>query len=377
MSGPDGNMSSFTANRPVHWQRLALVIVFLLVLWLCLRLFSSILTPFVVAAGLAYFLDPAVTRLNKFGIHRPLGTFIILATAVLVFVAFILVLYPVIESQALAFATNLPSYIKTAQNDFGKIVALVERRLGPGVMSQKLNELASNQAGAIVAFAGTAASSILGSGFAVVNVLTLLVITPIVTFYFLRDWPGIIRHVDTWLPRPYEGVIRAQAIEVNRILAAWIRGQAICCLILAAIYAVGLTIIGLDLGLVIGLGAGLLSFLPYVGTLVGVCSALLLVLSQSPGWHGVIMVSAVFALGQALNDYVIQPRFLGDRVGLPAVWVIFSLFAGGAAFGFLGIMLAVPVTATIGVLARFWLNRYLQSPLYLDTAPEPDALPEP
>jgi predicted PurR-regulated permease PerM len=376
MSGPDDPMSSFTASRPVQWQRLALVIVFLLVLWFCLRLFSSILTPFVVAAGLAYFLDPAVTRLHKFGINRPLGTFIILATAVLVFVAFILVVYPVIVSQAIAFATNLPSYIKTAQNDFGKIVAESERRLGPGVMSQKLNDLASSQAGAIVAFAGTAASGILGSGFAVVNVLTLLVITPIVTFYFLRDWPGIIRHVDTWLPRPYEGVIRAQAIEVNRILAAWIRGQAICCLMLAAIYAVGLTIIGLDLGLVIGIGAGLLSFIPYVGTLVGVCSALLLVLSQSPGWHGVISVCIVFGIGQALNDYVIQPRFLGGRVGLPAVWVIFSLFAGGAAFGFLGIMLAVPVTATIGVLARFWLNRYLQSPLYLDTA-EPDALPKP
>jgi predicted PurR-regulated permease PerM len=370
-------MSSFTASRPVQWQRLALVIAFLLVLWFCLRLFSSILTPFVVAAGLAYFLDPAVTRLHKFGINRPLGTFIILATAILVFVAFVLVLYPVIESQAVSFATNLPSYIKTAQNDFGTIVAELERRLGPGAMSQKLNDLAANQAGTIVAFAGSAATNIIGSGFAVVNVLALLVITPIVTFYFLRDWPGIIRHVDTWLPRPYEAVIRAQAIEVNRILAAWIRGQAICCLILAAIYAVGLTIIGLDLGLVIGLGAGLLSFIPYVGTLVGVCSALLLVLSQSPGWHGVIAVSAVFALGQALNDYFIQPRFLGDRVGLPAVWVIFSLFAGGAAFGFLGIMLAVPVTATIGVLARFWLNRYLKSQLYLDTAADQDALPEP
>ena len=296
------------------------------------------------------------------GIRRPLGTFIILAAALLVFVAFVLLVYPIIESQAVIFATNLPSYIKTAQIDFGKTVAALERRLGPGAMSQKLDEIASNQAGTIVAFAGTAASNILGSGFAVVNVLTLLVITPIVTFYFLRDWPGIIRHVDTWLPRPYEGVIRAQALEVNRILAA--------------IYALGLTIIGLDLGLIIGLAAGLLSFIPYVGTLVGICSALLLVLSQSPGWHGVIAVSAVFAFGQALNDYVIQPRFLGGRVGLPAVWVIFSLFAGASAFGFLGIMLAVPVTATIGVLARFWLKRYLQSSLYLDAA-EPDALPEP
>jgi predicted PurR-regulated permease PerM len=369
-------MSMIVRSRPVQWQRLALVIGVLLIIWLCLRLFSSILTPFVVAAGLAYFLDPAVTKLDQIGIRRPLGTFIILAAALLVFVAFVLLVYPIIESQAVSFATNLPSYIKTAQIDFGKIVAELEHRLGPGEMSQKLDELASNQAGAIVSFAGTAASNILGSGFAVVNVLTLLVITPIVTFYFLRDWPGIVRHVDTWLPRPYEGVIRAQALEVNRILAAWIRGQAICCVILAAIYALGLTIIGLDLGLIIGLAAGLLSFIPYVGTLVGICSALLLVLSQSPGWHGVIAVSAVFAFGQALNDYVIQPRFLGGRVGLPAVWVIFSLFAGASAFGFLGIMLAVPVTATIGVLARFWLKRYLQSSLYLDAA-EPDALPEP
>jgi predicted PurR-regulated permease PerM len=203
----------------------------------------------------------------------------------------------------------------------------------------------------------------------VVNVLTLLVITPIVAFYFLRDWPGIVRHVDTWLPRPYEGVIRSQAIEVNRILAAWIRGQAICCLMLAVVYAVGLTIVGLDLGLIVGLAAGLLSFIPYVGTIVGAVSAVLLAISQDPGWHQVLLVLGVFAGGQALNDYFIQPRFLGDRVGLPAVWVIFSLFAGGAAFGFLGIMLAVPVTATLGVLARFWLRRYLHSPLYLDAPP--------
>jgi len=362
-------MNFMHANRQVQWQRLALVAVFLFLLWFCLRLFSSILTPFVVAAGIAYFLDPAVTKMERFGIARPWGTFIVLFAAILVFVVFALLLYPVIAAQAVAFATNLPTYIKTAQADFGHIVNQLQSRLGPGPMSQKLKDIASNQAGAIISFVGSAASNIIGSGFAVVNVLTLLVITPIVAFYFLRDWPGIVRHVDTWLPRPYEGVIRAQALEVNRILAAWIRGQAICCLVLAVVYAVGLTIVGLDLGLVIGLTAGMLSFIPYVGTLVGAASALLLVLSQSPGWDGVISVLVVFGCGQALNDYVIQPRFLGDRVGLPAVWVIFSLFAGGAAFGFLGIMLAVPVTATLGVLARFWLRRYLHSPLYLDAPP--------
>ncbi len=359
-----------TRAYKTQWQRLALIAIFLLALWFFLRLFSSILMPFVVAAGLAYFLDPAVSRLAKLGVPRPIGALLLLI-AVLLFVAlFVLLLYPIIASQATAFAANLPAYIKTAQTDFGHLIAELQRRLGPGAMSQKLREVAANQAGTVVAFAGTAVRNIIGSGFAVVNVLALLIITPIVTFYFLRDWPAIIRHVDTWLPRPYEGVIRAQAVEVNRILAAWIRGQAICCLVLALVYGVGLTIIGLDLGLIVGLAAGLLSFIPYVGTVVGAVTAILLSLSQNPGWDGVIKVMLVFGFGQALNDYVIQPRFLGGRVGLPAVWVIFSLFAGGAAFGFIGIMLAVPVTAMLGVLARFWLRRYLHSPLYLDAPPE-------
>ncbi len=139
---------------------------------------------------------------------------------------------------------------------------------------------------------------------------------------------------------------------------------------LAVIYAGGLTAIGLQFGLTIGLAAGFLSFIPYVGTLLGGITSILLSATQNPGWSGVINVLIVFGCGQALNDYYIQPRFLGDRVGLPAVWVIFSLFAGAAAFGFLGIMLAVPVTATLGVLARFWLRRYLRSPLYLDATEE-------
>ncbi|OYV40491.1 MAG: AI-2E family transporter [Rhodospirillales bacterium 20-64-7] len=354
----------------VQWQRLALVAVALVVLWGFLRLFSSILMPFVVAAGLAYFLDPAVSRLDKLGLRRPAGAFILLATVVLLGAVLILLLYPVVANQAAAFVADIPSYIKTLQTFSGHFMANLQHRLGPGAVSQKLRDIAGNEAGAIVGFVGTAATKIIGGGFAVVNILTLFIITPVVTFYFLRDWPVIVRNVDMWLPRPYEGVIREQAIEVNRILAAWIRGQAICCLVLALVYAVGLTVVGLDLGLIVGLAAGFLSFIPYVGTVVGAVTAILLSLSQMPGWHGVLLVLGVFAVGQALNDYIIQPRFLGDRVGLPAVWVIFALFAGGAAFGFLGIMLAVPVTATLGVLARFWLRRYLHSPLYLDAPPE-------
>lgn len=363
------------AARRLQWQRLALVAGFLVAVWVFLRLFSSVLTPFVVAAGMAYFLDPAVSRLSRLGVRRTVGALLVLAAVCVLFVLLALLLYPVIADQAVALSTNLPSYIATAQKDFSHVSSALERRIGPGMVSAKLRDFATDQAGAIVGFAGAAAKNIVGSSFAVVNVLTLLIITPIVTFYFLRDWPAIVRHTDNWLPRRYEGVIRAQVLQVNLILSAWVRGQGICCLVLAAIYATGLTIVGLDFGLTVGLAAGFLSFIPYVGTLLGVVASILLSLTQTPGWNGVINVCIVFALGQAFNDYFMQPRFLGDRVGLPAVWVIFSLFAGGAAFGFLGIMLAVPVTATLGVLARFWLRRYLQSPLYLEVTPAPAAAP--
>ncbi len=374
MQSPPLPAPAASAWNRVTWQRLALVAAFLLAGWLFLRLFSSILMPFVTAAGVAYFLDPAVTRLERLGVRRALGAFLMLIAGLLAIALFVLLLYPVIAAQATALVSNVPDYITTAQAVFGHLIADLQHRLGPGSMSQKLRDFAASEAGTIVSFAGATASRIINNGFAVVNILALSIITPIVAFYFLRDWPGIVRSVDTWLPRPYEGVIRAQAVEVNLILAAWIRGQAICCLALALVYAVGLTIVGLDLGLIVGLAAGLLSFIPYVGTVAGAVTAALLSLSQGHGWHGVIAVLIVFGFGQALNDYVIQPRFLGNRVGLPAVWVIFALFAGGAAFGFLGIMLAVPVTATLGVLVRFWLRRYLQSPLYLDPPPPASAL---
>jgi predicted PurR-regulated permease PerM len=209
-------------------------------------------------------------------------------------------------------------------------------------------------------------TGLIGGGFAIFNLLSLMVVTPVVGFYLLRDWPTVVRMADSWLPYRYRDVLRAQAREVDRILSAWVRGQALCCMLLALYYAFSLTVAGLDLGLIVGLAAGLLSFIPYVGSITGGVTAMGLAMAQFPHWRGVIVVAAVLALGQILEGYVIYPRFLGDRVELPAVWVIFALFAGGAAFGFLGVMLAVPVAATIGVLCRFWLRRYLESPLYLD-----------
>jgi predicted PurR-regulated permease PerM len=235
-----------------------------------------------------------------------------------------------------------------------------------GVVDEKLRDLVGGQAGSIVSFVAGTLRSLIGGGFALFNVLTLLIVTPVVGFYLLRDWPGVVSRIDGWLPRRYAGTLRAQVREVDRILSAWLRGQAICCVLLAAYYAVALSVVGLDLGLIVGMTAGVLSFIPYVGSITGLVAGLGLAMAQFPTWSGVIAVGVVFVVGQLLEGYVIYPRFLGDRVELHAVWVMFALFAGGAAFGFVGVLLAVPVAAIIGVLCRFWLARYLDSSLYLD-----------
>ena len=354
------------APHATRAQRMALLAGVLVVVWLALQLFASVLLPFVAAAGIAYFLDPAASRLARAGMGRGSAALLLITTLLAAGLLFALLLYPLILAQIGILIARLPSYVAAIRVFAADVIAHLQERLGPEFVDEKLRDLVSGQAGAMLGFLAGALSRVIGSGFALFNVLSLAVVTPVVAFYLLRDWPRVVARLDAWLPRRYAGVLRAQAREVDRILSAWLRGQALCCIILALFYAVGLQMVGLDLGLIVGISAGVLSFIPYVGTITGGVTSIGLALAQFPTWTGVLMVLGVFVTGQILEGYVIYPRFLGDRVELHAVWVIFALFAGGAAFGFVGVLLAVPVTATIGVLCRFWLRRYLSSPLYLD-----------
>ena len=351
------------ATRP---QRVALLVGLLVAGWLALHLFSSILLPFVMAAGIAYFLDPPTSHLQRRGVPRTLAALLLMITVLVFALLFILLLYPLLIAQVAMLLARLPSYVSMARGAADDLLVKLQDHLGPDFVDERLRELVAGQAGAVLAFLGTAVGRLIGGGFALFNVLTLLVVTPVVGFYLLRDWPGLMARIDSWMPRRYAGVLRAQAHEVDRILSAWLRGQMMCCFALVIYYAVALSLVGLDLGLIVGMTAGMLSFIPYVGSITGLVVAVGLAMAQFPGWAGVAMVVGVFVIGNLLEGYVIYPRFLGDRVELHAVWVIFALFAGGAAFGFVGILLAVPVAATIGVLCRFWLRRYLASPLYLD-----------
>lgn len=360
---PPGAMGYVAATRT---QRIVLLVGLLVGGSLALQLFASILLPFVLAAGVAYFLDPLTSRLERTGMPRGAASLLLLMALLLCALLFILLLYPLIISQVGLFLSRLPSYARLISDFADDLLAQLQQRLGPEVVDARLRQLVVSQAGSVLGFLGTAVSTLIGGGFALFNVLTVLVVTPVVAFYLLRDWPAGMRRIDGWLPRRYAGVLRAQAAEVDRILSAWLRGQALCSMALIVFYSSMLSLVGLDLAFIVGLIAGLLSFIPYVGTITGLLIGFGLALAQFPTWSGVTMVVGVFIVGNLLENYIIYPRFLGDRVELHAVWVIFALFAGGAAFGFLGVLLAVPVAATIGVLSRFWLRRYLQSPLYLD-----------
>ena len=353
----------FTSTRA---QRLGLIAGLLVAFWLALQLFASVLAPFVAAAVLAYALDPPTSQLTRLGLPRGVAALLMILAMITAVLLFALLLYPLLVVQIGLLVTRIPQYATLLQGWARDELTALQDNFGHDVVNDKLRDLVSGQAGSMLSIVLSAITGVIGSGFAIFNVLTLAVVTPVVGFYLLRDWPRVVGMINDWLPVRYAGVIRAQAREVDRILSAWVRGQALCCLFLALYYAAGLTVAGLDLGLIVGLMAGLLSFIPYVGSITGGVTAIGLALAQFPHWRGVAVVGVVLVIGQILEGYVIYPRFLGDRVELPAVWVIFALFAGGAAFGFLGVMLAVPVAATIGVLARFWLRRYLASPLYLD-----------
>lgn len=357
-------------RRATRAQRIGLLTGLCLAVLAALQLFASILLPFVVAAGLAYFLDPVASRLHRAGMRRGLAALLLVVGLVAVGLLFALLLYPLILAQVAILISRVPAYVSDLRLWAGQVIVHLQQRLGEEYVDGKLRDLVSGQAGTMLGFVAGALTRIVGGGFAIFNVLSLLVVTPVVAFYLLRDWPAMVRRVNGWLPQRYAGVLRAQAVEMDRILAAWLRGQALCCVVLALFYALALQAVGLDLGLIVGITAGVLSFIPYVGSITGGVTSIGLALAQFPTWTGVAEVVGVFIAGQLLEGYVIYPRFLGDRVELHAVWVIFALFAGGAVFGFLGVLLAVPVAAVLGVLARFWLRKYLASPLYSDPPSE-------
>lgn len=359
-SGPGDVIQPAPGGRWRFW--LAAAAVFLLLLWLL----NDILLPFVVGMVVAYFLDPVVARLQRLGLSRTMATTAVTIVAVLLAVGIAMAILPPLFGQVEALIAKAPEYVVKASMRIQPLIEPLRERLGLDPLSvQDLQAQAGQWAGKALAVAGGVATQVAQRGVALVNLLGLLFITPVVTFYMLRDWEKVLAAIDGALPLDHADTIRKLARESNAAIAGYVRGQALVCLCLGSIYAIGLSLVGLQFGLVIGLVAGAISFIPFVGTFVGAVMAIGMALVQfPPDWIGVVKVAAVFLFGQTLEGNLLSPKLVGDRVGLHPVWIMFALLAGGALFGFVGILIAVPTAAVIGVIVRHLIGRYRESALY-------------
>jgi len=351
------------APQGTRWRFwLVAAVVFLLILW---RL-NDILLPFVVGMVLAYFFDPVVARLERAGLSRTPATAVVTVLAVLLAIGMATAIIPPLLGQVEDFVTKVPEYFVKAAMRVQPMIEPLRDRLGlPPLGVKDLQSHATQWAGEGLAVFGAVAGRVAQRGVAIINLLALLFLTPVVTFYLLRDWPKFLDAVDGALPLDHADTIRRLANEANAATAGYLRGQALVCLCLGLLYGVGLSVVGLQFGFVIGMIAGVISFIPFVGTLVGGTLSLGMALAQfPPDWISVGKVAFVFLIGHLLESNFLSPKLVGDRVGLHPVWIMFALLAGGSLFGFVGVLVAVPVAAIIGVIARHLLQRYHESAIY-------------
>ncbi len=359
--GSDFMPDSFAkAARKQFMFWMVAIIFFIGFLWM----FRSILLPFVAGMALAYFLDPVADFLERLGLSRLIATALIVFSFIMAFIFGLAFFLPLLTNQAVAFAEHLPTLIVRLQ----EMIASTESKWLRGLIGENgstLQDTINKWMGEGIGWISTLLSQLWSSGKAIVDVLSLLIVTPVVAFYMLYDWDNMVAKIDKWLPRDYQETVREIMRDVDSAVAGFIRGQGTLCLILGLFYGLSLSILGLNFGLLIGLFAGLISFIPYVGSITGLVIAIGVALVQFwPDWIPVAIAGAIFGIGQFFEGNILQPKLVGESVGLHPVWLMFALFAFGSLFGFTGLLIAVPAAAAVGVIVRFALKRYLASELY-------------
>lgn len=352
------------------WFWLAIGTLFCIFLYLI----NSILLPFVLGIMIAYFLDPAANWLQRKGASRLLATSLLIIAFFGALLLFLLALSPLLYKQVVGLIDAFPTYLEKARHYLEPTIEKVMHKLpnGEGTNSQEVITKASSS---VLSGLQSFLAGIFASSAAFINAVTLFLLTPVVAFYLLRDWPKIIENVDELLPRESAETIREQAREIDRTIAGYLRGQVNVCLLLALFYMIGLGLTGLKYGVLIGLVSGLISVIPFVGALLGFCVSMAIAFFQFQDVWAIGAVAVVYGLGQALEGNVLVPKLVGDRVGLHPAWVIFGMLAGGTLLGFVGVLLAVPISAAIGVLVRFAIGRYRESHIYSGGEDEPVSSP--
>lgn len=329
-----------------------------------LHLLSDVLLPFVVGITIAYFFDPVADRLERMGLSRSTATSIILLGFFLAATGIVVLIFPALQKQIAAAVKLVPAMVDQVQALIAPLMQELRADFTPETVSN-LKEAAGNYAGTVFKWLSEFIAKVWSGGLAVLNLLSLVLITPLVAFYLLRDWDEIVEKVDGWLPRDTADTIREQVRRIDETLAGFVRGQASVCLVLAVIYAIGLSLAGLKAGLLIGIAAGALAVVPYIGAAVSFVIGVGLAIAQfQQDWVSILIVAAVFITGQTLESYFLTPKLVGGRVGLSPIWIIFAMLAGGSLFGLTGVLIALPAAAVTGVLVRFGLEKYLESELY-------------
>jgi predicted PurR-regulated permease PerM len=342
-------------------------------------LLSGILLPFAAGIALGYLLDPVADRLERVGFSRLGAALLILVAFGIAFALILFLLVPILSHQLMAFIGALPGYVaklpqfaselsSRATEGYGAQV-LEWLGLSGGFSPADVQKTVGDLVGQGVTWLGAFARSLLSGGTALLGILSLLVVMPVVAFYMLLDWDRMIATLDTLIPPRNRADVHAIAHDIDRALAGFVRGQSLVCLFLGLWYGIGLSLIHLNFGLLIGLSAGLLSFIPYVGSLTAlIISAIIAIVQGWPEWKLLILTLAIVLTGQFLEGNILSPKLVGSSVGLHPVWVIFALLAFGALFGFTGLIMAVPVAAAAGVILRHLVRRYRASGLYLAAA---------
>ncbi len=323
----------------------------------------SVLLPFVVGIIIGYLLDPLATRFEKLRISRTTATCLVLFLVAIILIPALIALAGMIDEQLALFINAVPKYMSSLSQKIEPLIANLQDSF-PALSREKIREYLQGNISNGLKLLGSVLRKLITSGYALFNIVSLLLITPVVAFYMLRDWNDFIKKVDSLLPKNYKKEIRNQAKAIDKIISSFIRGQLSVCVLLGSFYAIGLTFVGLDLGMLVGFIAGIISFIPYVGSIVGFITAMAIAFAQFDYWVPITQVIGVFAVGQFLEGNFLTPKLVGDSIGLHPVWVMFALLAGGVLLGFLGLMIAVPLAAVIGVLVRFAISKYKQSSLY-------------
>lgn len=329
--------------------------VFFVVLWVL----GDVLLPFILGGAVAYFLDPVADRLERLGTSRVLATAIITIAGLMVFIIMALLVIPTLVEQAVQLFNTAPQLARDLAGFLTeRFPSILEEGSTLRTSLQTVGETVQSRGGELLNTALSSAASLL-------NIAVLFVIVPVVAVYLLLDWDRMVARVDDLLPRDHASIIRQLASEIDETLAAFIRGMGTVCLMLGTYYAVALMVVGLQFGLVVGFVAGLVTFIPYLGALIGGALAIGLALFQFWGeWHWIGAVVAIFVVGQVLEGNVLTPKLVGGSVGLHPVWLLLSLSVFGAIFGFVGMLVAVPMAAALGVVARFLVRKYQSSLLY-------------